>query len=363
MRILLLTPLYPPAIGGAAAYFANIMPLLEADPAIEQIILLTEQMQGEPCEHTTNKLTVLRLLPTRVSRERPYLIHALTYIQTQRWFQHKLAQLVKQYQIDLVHFHTRYQGKLAYRALAKLPIPVLADLRDKMSDPAGLAKCSQHLLCCAQGIVNFAAQGGYPINHTTYIPIPFVEPIPRPKTAMQAVCTHFGLGERPFLFYAGDMTVNKGIFNLLDAFEHWQETHQGINLVLAGMNRAGRPFINRIKNLPQTFFLDHVPYAQAVSLMQASEMVLLPSRSEGLPRTILEAVSLGKKVLCPPNVPEFETYLPDFVLPEITPDAIETTLNAIWNSPNLPNYPLDNHRVEMIVAQLVAVYKKMIGHR
>jgi glycosyltransferase involved in cell wall biosynthesis len=363
VRILLLTPLYPPAIGGAAIYFADIVPLLEEAPEIEQLVLLTEQMPGEPKEATTGKLTVLRLLPTRVSRERPYPIHALTYMQTQRWFPRKLARLVKECQIDLVHFHTRYRGKLAYRALAKLPVPVLADLRDKMSDPAALARCSQHLLCCAQGVKDFAIGGGYPVGRLTHIPIPFVTPVPLPQTVLQAALNHFGLGERPFLFYAGDMTMNKGVFALLDAFEQWQVGHPGIDLVLAGMNREGRPFAGRVEQVPQVHFLSHIPHAQALALMQASEMVLLPSRSEGLPLTILEAVALGKKVLCPPNIPEFDTHLPDFVLPEVTIEAILASLNAIWHNPALPGYPLDNHQVESVVARLLQVYKKMLSNR
>src|SRR5690606_36235357 len=110
MRILLLTPLYPPAVGGAATYFSHIVPRLEADAAIEKLVLLTEQMPGEPETLTAGKLTILRLLPRRVSEKRPFLFHALTYLQTQRWFQQKLARLVAAHQIDLVHFHTRFRG-------------------------------------------------------------------------------------------------------------------------------------------------------------------------------------------------------------------------------------------------------------
>ncbi len=361
MRILLLTPLYPPAIGGAATYFADIVPLLEAAPDIEKLILLTEQMPGEPKTATAGKLTVLRLLPMRVSRERPYLIHALTYMQTQRLFQRKLARLVKEHRIDLVHFHTRYRGKLTYRTLAKLPVPVLADLRDKMSDPAALARCSQHLLCCALGVAHFAAEGGYPGDQTTHIPIPFVPPRPLPNQVIRATRQHFGLGERPFLLYVGDITKNKGVYELLDAFEHWQTSLPGVDLVLAGMNREGRPFAERLARLPQTHYLGHIPHAQVLALMQASEMVLLPSRSEGLPTVILEAVSLDKRVLCPPNIPEFDAHLPNFILPEVSPEAIQSTLNAIWQNPAMPNYPLENHRVETVVSQLLHVYKNMLS--
>jgi hypothetical protein len=115
--------------------------------------------------------------------------------------------------------------------------------------------------------------------------------------------------------------------------------------------------------VPQVHYLSHIPHAQALGLMQASEMVLLPSRSEGLPLTILEAVALGKKVLCPPNIPEFDTHLADFVLPEVTVEAILSTLTTIWQNPTLPSYPLENHRVDTVVEQLVQVYKNMLSNR
>ena len=379
MRILLLSPLYPPAIGGAASYFADIVPLLVKHPDIEQVVLVTEKMPGEPQETIEGKLTVLRLLPTRVSRERPYLIHALTYIQTQLWFQRSLAKLVEQYQIDLVQFHTRFRGRATYQALAQLPVPVLADLRDKMSDPADLAQCSHHLLCCAQGVANFAATGGYPVNCMTHIPLPFVPPQPLSTTAIQAAQQQigrlieqqqsgaaqqqFGVGKRPYLLYVGDITVNKGVYELLDAFTAWQTPQPGIELVMAGVNREGQRFTDRVSQVPQTYFLGHIPHAQLLALMQGAEMVVLPSRSEGLPLTILEAVALGKKVLCPPHIPEFETHLPEFALPEVTAAAIAETLNTVWHNPATPQYPLANHRAETIVAKLVDVYQTMMEKR
>ena len=363
MRILLMTPLYTPAVGGAATYFADIVPRLTAHPGIEQIVLLTEQMPGEAAHSSEGKLTVLRLLPTRVSIERPYPIHALTYLQTQLWLRQQLPRLVKKYQLDLVHFHTRYRGRLFYQTVARLPCPVLADLRDKMSDPAALATCSQHLLCCAEGVADFAATGGYPVDRTSHIPIPFVPPTPLTDTAVQAAKQHFGLGERPFLLYIGDMTVNKGVYELLEAFERWQQSQPGVELVLAGMNREGQRFLERVEQLPQARFLGHIPHAQALALMQAAEMVVLPSRSEGLPRTILEAVSLGKKVLCPPNIPEFDAHLAPFVLSDVSAAAIQERIAAIWKQSATPSYPLHNHNLASIVQQIVAVYEKMIGNQ
>ncbi|MBK7895296.1 MAG: glycosyltransferase family 4 protein [Anaerolineaceae bacterium] len=289
------------------------------------------------------KLTILRQLPRRVSEKRPYLIHALTYLQTQLWFQQKLAKLIEMHQIDLVHFHTRFRGKLVYASLTKLPIPVLADLRDKMSNPADLAQCSQHLLCCALGVARFATEGGYPVSRLTHIPITFESPSALPLPTVAAIQAHFGLDERPYLLYLGDITPNKGVYELLDAFAQWQTIEPHMTLVLAGMNREGTSFTNRVNQMNNVRFLGQLSHPHALALMQAAAMVLLPSRSEALGSVILEAIGLGKKVLCPPNIPEFERHLPDFVLPEVSSEAI---FHMIQKSgiPHHPQLPAGNAR-------------------
>lgn len=360
MRILLLTPLYPPAIGGAATYFADIVPWLEADPLIERIVLVTEQVEGESDHITEGKLTILRALPRRVAEKRPYLIHALTYWQTQLWFQQKLAKLVNAYQIDLVHFHTRFRGKLFYQTLAKLPVPILADLRDKMNNPADLAKYSQHLLCCSLGVRQFAIEGGYPESRLTHIPVTFAPPVLPSKQTTASMLAELGLGDRPYLLYLGDITPNKGVYELLYAFSEWQKVVPNAALILAGVNREGQTFINRINQMNGVWFLGHVSHPQALALMQAAALVLLPSRSEALGSVILEAVWLGKKVLCPPNVPEFNTHLPEFVLPEVSAEAIVHMLHKIWEMPASPRYPLEVHNAQGIVQEIVSVYQKLI---
>lgn len=360
MRILLLTPLYPPAVGGAATYFSHIVPQMVNHPAIEHLVLLTEKMPGEPEVMTVGKLTVLRQLPQRVSVKRPFLFHTLTYLQTQLWFSKNLSKLVKANQIDLVHFHTRFRGRLFYQALTRLPVPVLADLRDKMSNPADLAQCSQHLLCCALGVAQFATAANYPASQMSYVPVTFEPPPHQPPETIAQTRLKFGLAERPYLLYLGDMTPNKGIYELLQAFGRWQQLVPDVDLVLVGINREGSSFTRHIAPMPGVHFLGHLLHREALALMQASEMMLLPSRSEGLPTVILEAIGLGKKVLCPPNIPEFERHLPDFVLPEVSSEAIFHMIQKIWHSPITPSYPLETHAVQGVVNQIVSLYQQLV---
>jgi len=69
MRPLIITPLYLPAVGGAATYFGSIVPDLAARPEIGGLTVVTERLPGEPAERTAGKLKlhILRQLPRHES--------------------------------------------------------------------------------------------------------------------------------------------------------------------------------------------------------------------------------------------------------------------------------------------------------
>jgi len=66
MHILIITALYPPAVGGAATYFGDVVPRLAQRDEIERLTVLTERMPGQPRTLVQGKLRLLRYLPARV---------------------------------------------------------------------------------------------------------------------------------------------------------------------------------------------------------------------------------------------------------------------------------------------------------
>lgn len=357
MQVLIITALYPPAVGGAATYFGDILPLLAQRDEIDHLVVLTERMPGQPRVLTQGKLRLLRYLPTRVSLPRSHWVtHAATYVLVQLWFATRLSRLVQDHRVGLVHFHTRYRGKQFYAALRRSGVPVLADLRDKMTDPARLADVADRLLCCGEGVQRFAVERGFPAERTELVPIPFTPPGIPPAEQVFEIRKRHSLGDRPYLLFVGDITYSKGVYDLLDGYQRWKTKHPQVQLVLVGTNRDGERFVSRARRTVGATYLGHVPHGDVLALMRGAEIVVLPSRSEGLPRVILEAVSLGTKVLCPPEIPEFERHLADFSLPRSGAYAIGETLDNVWRSRELPSYPLSKHRAQLVVSDLVRMY-------
>lgn len=364
MRPLIITPLYPPAVGGAATYFGGLAPKLAEHERIESLVVLTESMAGQPRERAGSQLRVLRYLPARISlAQRPWLMHAVTYVMTELWFARHLLRMIARHQVSLVHFHTRYRGRLLYNALKRSHVPVIADLRDKMTDPALITQTADRLLCCGEGIQRFAIGSGFPAERAVLIPNAFEVPGIPPPDRVHAVRRRYDVDRGPYLLFLGDITANKGVYDLLEAYRRWQPEHPQVRLVFAGLNLEGKRFRDELQRADGAVYVGYVPHETAMALLRGAEIMILPSRSEGLPTVILEAIALGTKVICPPGIPEFERHLAQFVLPRVDEDAIVDALNAAWPSSVLPSYPFSEHSVSRVVEALVKVYDQVLRER
>ena len=174
-----------------------------------------------------------------------------------------------------------------------------------------------------------------------------------------ALRRRYGLGAAPYLLFVGDITAAKGVYDLLAAYRQWRSDLRQARLVFAGTNREGKRFVRQIQQMPDTTYVGPVPREDALALMRGAAVVVLPSRSEGLGYAILEALSLGTKVIAPPGIPEFESHLRESILPEVNVAAIVRALTAAWARNAPPFYPLSTHNLERVVGELARLYVRV----
>ena len=361
MHPLIITPLSPPAVGGAATYYSQIAAELVQRDEISALTILTERYPGQPRIQNEGALTILRLLPTRISRpQRAYPIHATTFALTQAWFNTQLPGLVHDRGIDLVHFHTRFASGLFPGAVRRCAAPTVADLRDKLVDPAKLAGFAQRLICCCEGVYQFALDGGFPPERADLIPLSFTPPSPPFPSQIQRVHDTQGLGDTPYLLFVGDVNENKGVLDLLQAYSQWRSSHPEVALAIVGVNRLGKAFQNQVDATKGAAYLGSMPRETVLALMSGAEIVVLPSRSEGLPRVILEAVALGRKVVAPPNIPEFDRRIPEFVLSRTDVATLAETLERVWNQDHTPSFPFSPYRLADVATAIICTYAAAI---
>ncbi len=365
LRILVLAPIYPPAVGGAATYFGGLLPTAARHPDIQAIHVITECFRGAPSSESDSRLSIARILPTRVGEpRRTRLGHATSYLGTQLWLAANLRKRVRSTGSDLVHVHTRFRGRMFFSALARCGVPIVADLRDRRTDLGPWLRVADRLVCVIESVRDEAVAAGFPEGRTAVVRTPLIIPpslLDDPKGAARATAERHGLGSAPYVLSVGDVAAHKGIPELVEGFGRWRAAHPEARLVVAGVNYGGPAMAAALDAAPGVIRLGPVEREEALALMAGAAIVIRPShRSEGLPRVIQEAVAMGAKVIAPPGVPEFDAAMPECVLDSVTPEAIERALEAAWRREGPPTLDLSEHEPERVAESLVKVYRSAV---
>jgi glycosyltransferase involved in cell wall biosynthesis len=354
LRILFLTPLYPPAVGGAAEHYGQLSAGLANHPQVERLVVLTERHPQAAERESLPKGTVLRCLPPWLSLPRGSLYERARRRLRAQWRLWKtVPEIVENERINIIQIHSTsgyafapLLGRLARKAAA-----LVGDLQDNIFDVGLFRRCSR-VVCCSENTFARAREYGLPDAQVLLVPLPF---------SPASVARREGLPEdsrikEPYICFAGSLSARKGIYELLEAFPRFRESRPAFSLLMAGVNHDGNRFLIRARNAGAAY-VGPVSHAQALNLMARAALVVLPSKSEGLPRVCLEALALGKKVLLPPGIPEFDRHCPEFVVPGITPAAIAEKMKEILDSEKQPAYPWSGHEPEKAFAAYMNVYR------
>lgn len=351
LRVLVVTSIFPPAVGGGAEYFRINLGVWQNHPAVDRIVVLTEIQKGHPCFEVWGKAAIWRLLPPRDSKDTPgWLYRTLSLPPT--WFiilalAGYLA-ILRRVNVGLIH--GRYGRRVFISALNCLPLKVVFILTDLLMDPRSLAD-SDAVICVSEGIFNRARSRCPTAKNLFYIPLPFERPKPGDSTSFLAK------GVEPFILYVGGIMGRKGAPELFRAFARFRRTFPNYSLVATGPLLEKRL---RSEAGDHVVLLGAVKHEAVLDLMRRAEVVILPSKSEGLPRACLEAIALGKKVICPPNVPEFLRSCPEFVLPSISEEHIVEKLREVIQAKRLPTYPFEQHEPDAVAGQIVEVCRSLL---
>ncbi|MBD8013373.1 glycosyltransferase family 4 protein [Planococcus wigleyi] len=112
------------------------------------------------------------------------------------------------------------------------------------------------------------------------------------------------LHEKKVILFVGRLVEEKGIRELLNAFEILSSRHSNISLLLVGGGVTGdrdglspQLIVNGMsesvkKNIHLLGLRDDIP-----EIIAASDIFTLPSYREGLPRSIIEAMAMGKPIV------------------------------------------------------------------
>lgn len=365
MNLLFLIPKFPPSVGGAATNYKILIDELQKNGCVREVYVLTSWVKRKAkISEKHGKVRILRLIYPRAGfGKESFIKRGISFILNQFSICFFLPIVVYLKHIDILHFHSTYchiKGKyenflfICLLRILKLKHSLVMDVQDLGWVPK--RRVDVHKIICASENIFYLMRGvDNNAKKCVHLPIPFR----RPELLINDKVNDFKKFE-PYILFIGNIEELKGIYELINAFELLGTQYKKYNLVLVGPNGLGNSFTSKIKQNHKIIYVGPQPHTRIPNIIYCSEVVVLPSKSEGMPRVCLEAISLGKKVILPPGIPEFNRWCPEFVLSKVTPEEVALKIKEVLKDSKIPNYPLERHKVTTVVDKLLTVYLQLL---
>jgi teichuronic acid biosynthesis glycosyltransferase TuaC len=143
--------------------------------------------------------------------------------------------------------------------------------------------------------------------------------------------------DRPLVLYVGHLSEDKGVLDLLAAFKLAEPRLGGAHLVLVGdgADTSKCQALARELALPATF-VGAQPQSAIPTWLTACDLLSLPSRHEGMPNVVLEALACGRPVVASNvgGIPEAVGEGMGALVPPQDPAALAQALLQVLDEPH-----------------------------
>lgn len=340
---LIVTPRYLPFLGGMereCALLAAELRRVGFEP-----VVITEQL-GEATSRLerVDGITIHRI-PSSTKRSRA----------TQLKVAARMALLVARYRrraafavVRTVTLPAVLVGLLKMVRIIRFPTLVTAETGGVADDVVALAErplfplsralVSAHdrLNGICQANVDHLRRYGFPAEKITFIPNGIDTTAWAAATAPERVLR--------FLFL-GRFDPEKGIFELLNAFRTLLDRNPGVRLTIAGEGPAAADLERRVATLGLCAAVDlagRVPYERLGTVFESHDCLVLPSYSEGMPLSVLEAAA-HRRILIVTDVGDIRQLFGDRIriCPPRDEAALTAAMEAAVGDPH-PSAPYDD---------------------
>jgi len=144
-----------------------------------------------------------------------------------------------------------------------------------------------------------------------------------------------------YILYTGRLSYRKGLFDFIECGVNICSRYPDINFKLTGKG----PLLEKLQKIVQESgyedrfeFLGHVEKSKLIELYQNATIFVLPSHYEGLPTTLLEAMSCGLPVVATAvsgNLDVIESGKNGILVPIKSPDKMAEAVSSLLNDENL----------------------------
>mgnify|MGYP006420932467 CR=1 FL=1 len=365
-EVVILSPLALPATGGAAIYTDILARHLIARNVTRRVTLLTEAHPDAPSseQHDGGRRLIRRVFPYRASCPTRQRDRHWRYLVQNFGFARYLRRAWSPRSILLVHgsflIHPCSLDWLLPALRRRRPGPALiADLRDPRLPPSRFRRLApfDRIISCGEAVTRHVTTDTRTASRLHEIPIPFEAPN-RPPDA-DAIAAGYGLTPGRFVLWPNGLLARKGLAPAIEAVRRLRERGEaGVTLAVTGPARDLDGQSRRAMAVGDLRYLGPLPHDRLIALATAAGVVLFLSEIEGLPRSALEAIAVGARVLLPPGVPEFARHCPECIPATADPAALAATItDTLYTHSPVADYPLDRHAPEIVTPAYRAVFE------
>ena len=335
-KILLLSPRFPPHQGGASTYYSTLVEKVDQDV---RYFILTRYHKERNIIGNFEGHQIIRIVPLTEGWPSAFRLIIESLIAMIASF----PILVK---ADKIHTHsTCYPMPGVALLSALLRVPILYDCRDE-DFPAQIATFGYEPLwfSCAKNITERLIELNVKEEDIIEVPVinpPYVSDI---NHGRQDADNGFNI------IFVGSVREHKGIFELIEAFSDLStEIEKGkLKIVGDGVDLEETKQAVVTKNITESVeFTGYLPHKQTLKEISKADILVLPSQSEGRPRTVIEAIEVGTIVVATP-VGEIGELIEDNengLIIEPTSEDIRKSILEVYHN-NKKKEKLENNIIE-----------------
>lgn len=361
MRIGLLSFAAPPASGGGSVYVQLLSDAIAASTGHELHVFSERLAAGQVEPNLGPQTRIHRVFSPRATLQertaRSFSNYGFQQVQTA-----VLARSIARLALDALLIHAavfRYPNAmpLLVRSARRSGVATVLDVRDVAfpeSQKKHLAQFDLILACAEASRQHIELVSGGEID-APVVPVIFEWKPPNDAERAEAdtVLHTLGLGPKdPFVMMNGGLTPAKGAAKAAAVALELRKS--GLPMVSCGPDRLTDPLIEEARAAEALRFAGRVPHGVHTAILERSKCIASFSVQEGLPRTFLEAIAMGKCLFAPSVVPEFD-HLPQLRgnPNEMAQQIVEAVQRGDYVKPS--EYDLSQHAP-------AAVLEKLIGH-
>jgi glycosyltransferase involved in cell wall biosynthesis len=357
--VVIVTPLYPPAIGGAAAYADHLATVCLRGGIAASVTVLTQAHPGCPAARTWHegRLRVRRPFPYRAACPGRQWSRYPRYAAENARYLGLLARAWPRDSTLLVHgslhLHPTSLDLVTRLLRHRAGRPrLVADLRDPRL-PARrhrALRAYDAVITCGRAVSDSLAATAEVAAKAVEIPVPLEPPPPVTRDAAAATARRHGLTPSAYVFWSNGLLRRKNLSLALAALAHLRQgSRPDLQLAIAGVARDREGDIAAALDSGAARYLGPLSPSEVRALSAAAGVVLNVSPVEGMPRAALEAIAVDAPVLLPPGVPEFAAHCPDHIAATESAEALARQIDRVLTGPwpHAP-YPLARHRPESL---------------